>query len=313
MDHLHSIALFVRAAETGSFTAAARDLGVTPSAVSKTVARLEAKFGVRLFSRTARAVALTEEGIAFFERCRAALADIEAAEDALLRRRAAPRGTLRVSMPVTFGCRVVAPLLPAFAERYPEVSIESVLTDRISDLVEERLDVVIRTGPLENSGLIARKLMSARLVACASPAYLKRRGTPSVPEDLAEHDCLRFIMPETNRTYPWVFQRANETVTVVPTGRLAFNNTDAMLRACEAGAGIALKQDYMAADALRAGRLVAILEEFAADGGPISAVYLPGRHLSPKIRAFIEFLSEHLRTPVRGCDGFSAASYVKGV
>ncbi|MBX9649909.1 MAG: LysR family transcriptional regulator [Xanthobacteraceae bacterium] len=294
MDQLYGINLFVSAAERGAFALAARDLGITPSAVSKAVARLEERLGIRLFRRTTRAIALTDDGLIFFERCRSALSDIKAAEDALLHRAERPRGLLRVSVPIAFGTRLIAPLLPEFLERYREVDLEILSSDRTSDLVEDGLDCAIRTGALQDSTLIARKLMDTRFIACAAPSYLKSHGEPTSVGDLAGHRTLRFIMPSSNRPFVWPFLVNGKPFAFTPPAHATFNNVDTMIGAAEAGAGILLKQDYMLANSLAAGRLTPVLEPFTADGGPVSIVYLPSRHLSPKLRVFVDHLVSKL-------------------
>lgn len=292
MDHLGGIGFFVRAAEAGSFAEAARRLGVTPSAVSKAVSRLEDRLGVALFRRSTRAVDLTDDGRAFFERARAGLSEIEEAEAFLLDRRAAPRGRLRVSMPVAFGHLVVAPMLPVFCVRYPEVEVETHSTDGFSDLVEDGFDVLIRTGRLTDSALVARKLCDTRFVTAAAPAYLAARGAPETLEALSAHVMLAYVFPTNRRVFDWPFKRDGTQVTLAPRGGPGFTNADAMIAAAEAGGGLIHLQDYLLAPSLVRGTLRPVLTPFAADGGPISAVYLPSRQLSPKVRAFIDALQE---------------------
>ncbi|MEL6979879.1 MAG: LysR substrate-binding domain-containing protein [Pseudomonadota bacterium] len=295
MDHLGGIGFFVRAAEAGSFAAAAKALGVTPSAVSKAVARLEDRLSAQLFRRSTRSIDLTDDGRAFFERARAGLSEIEDAEAFLLERRATPRGRLRVSMPVVFGHRLVAPLLPGLLAAYPELEIETHSTDGFSDLIEDGFDVLIRTGRLSDSSLIARKLIDTRFVTAASPDYLAARGVPTMPEDLSNHACAAYVFPTSRRIFAWPFERAGAGFTIVATGGPAFTNADAMIAACEAGAGLLHLQDYMLGPSLAAGRLVPVLSDYAADGGPVSAVYQSSRHLSPKVRAFVDHLAGALR------------------
>ncbi|MEM9764532.1 MAG: LysR family transcriptional regulator [Pseudomonadota bacterium] len=292
MDHLGGIGFFVRAAEAGSFAEAARRLGVTPSAVSKAVSRLEDRLGVVLFRRSTRAVELTEDGRAFFERARGGLSEIEQAEAFLLDRRAAPRGRLRVSMPVAFGHLVVAPMLPGFCARYPDVEVETHSTDGFSDLVEDGFDVLIRTGRLTDSALMARKLCETRFVTAAAPAYLAAHGALETLEALSGHVMLAYVFPTTRRVFDWPFERDGARVTVAPRNGPAFTNADAMIATAEAGGGLVHLQDYMLAPSLARGTLKPVLTSAVADGGPISAVYLPNRHLSPKVRAFIDMLQE---------------------
>lgn len=293
MDHLGGIGFFVKAAEANSFAGAAKGLGVTPSAVSKAVSRLEDRLGVQLFRRSTRSIDLTDDGRAFFDRARMGLSEIEAAEAFLLERRADPIGRLRISAPVVFAHRVVAPMLPEFCARYPRLEVEIHATDGLSDLIEDGFDVLIRTRTLPDSALIAKKLIDTRFVTAAAPNYLKRAGTPETLDDLASHACTAYVFPTTRRRFDWPFERNGETVTVEPAGAPAFTNADAMIAACEAGAGIVHLQDYMLHPSITTGRLVPILEQYASDGGPVSAVYLATRHLSPNVRSFVDFLSEN--------------------
>ena len=291
MDHLGGIGFFVKAAEAGSFARAAKDLGVTPSAVSKAVSRLEDRLGVQLFRRSTRSIDLTDDGRAFFERARAGLSEIEAAEAFLLERRAEPTGRLRVSAPVVFAHRLLAPLLPEFCALYPKLEIELHATDGLSDLIEDGFDVLIRTRALPDSALVAKKLIDTRFVTAAAPDYLERAGIPRTLEDLAGHACTAYVFPTTRRRFAWPFENDGDMTTVEPTGGPAFTNADAMIAACEAGAGILHLQDYMLMPSITTGRLVPILEEYAGDGGPVSAVYLATRHLSPNVRSFVDYLA----------------------
>lgn len=298
MDHLGGIGFFVRAAEAGSFAAASKALGVTPSAVSKAVSRLEDRLDTQLFRRSTRAIDLTDDGRAFFERARAGLSEIEAAEAFLLDRRATPRGRLRISAPVVFAHRRVAPHLAAFRTRYPDLEVELHATDGLSDLVEDGFDVLIRTRALPDSGLLARKLIDTRFVTAAAPAYLTRAGIPTTPNDLTGHDCLAYVFPTTRRRFAWPFDVDGTTTAFRPTASaLSFTNADAMIAAAEAGCGILHLQDYMVAPSLAAGRLRRVLKPYAGDGGPVSAVYLASKHLSPRVRAFVDFMVEVGRHP----------------
>ena len=197
MENLTGMLAFVRAAEARSFTVAARRLGISPSGVSKAISRLEASFQVRLLHRTSRSVTMTPEGAAFYERCRQIVSELEDAEQLLSAAREIPRGRLRMTMPLSLGRLHLARLVPEFLQRYPEVTVEVSATDRIVDLVEEGFDVAVRLGQPPDSRLVARQLIGGAFVTCAAPAYLKRHGTPRAPEDLARHNCARFVVPST--------------------------------------------------------------------------------------------------------------------
>jgi DNA-binding transcriptional LysR family regulator len=294
MKHLDGIAMFVRAVEAGSFVAAARELGLTASAVGKAVGRLEDALGLQLLRRSTRSLETTEDGRALYERCRGPLGEIASAESFLMDRREKPRGRLKVSSSVAFAAFVLSPMLPDFAAANPEVEIEIVATDRFADLVDEGIDVAIRTGMLEDFALIARKLIDTRFMTCAAPSYLTRRGRPERLTDLAEHECLGFVLPRSGRVFAWPFQSDATPVFHEPNARLRFDHADSMIAAAIAGGGLVHLQDYMLRRFVEDGRLVEVLESHAADGGPVSAVYLPNRHLSPKVRAFAAFLASRL-------------------
>jgi LysR family transcriptional regulator for bpeEF and oprC len=291
LDSLTSIALFVRIAETRSFSAAAHQLGISAPAVSKGLARLEQRLGVQLLNRTTRKVSLTDDGRAFLDRCRQILADAQDAEELLTRRRVALSGRLRVQMPVGFGRIVVLPLIPRLLEAYPELAIDIELSDRLVDLADEAIDVALRIGEIPDSRLIAKKIYAIRFVTCTSPAYLARHGTPRTPEELAEHSCLPYWVPRTGRYRPWEFARDGVPFTLQINGHLNINNSEALMDAAVAGAGIVSVSTFLAADALAAGKLRAVLTDFATEGPPVSAVYLPSRQLSPRVRAFLDFVT----------------------
>jgi DNA-binding transcriptional LysR family regulator len=287
MDKTQEMTVFVRAVAEGGFSAAARALKLTPSAVSKQVGRLEDRLGTRLLNRTTRRLSLTEEGRAFHARCVQILAEIEEAETAVTELHAAPRGTLRVAAAVAFFNHQVMPLLPEFLERYPDVHFDLVMTDREVDLVDERIDVAIRFGHLRESTLIARKLAVSRRVICASPDYLARHGTPCSPADLAHHNCLTLsTRPEFN---VWEFgDRPEDHLRV--TGNVELNQADALYDACLAGIGLARVAGYLVEADIKAGRLVPVLTKQLKEASTLYVVYPHRRHLSPKVRAFVDFL-----------------------
>ena len=292
MENLNAMVVFVRVAETKSFTAAAKRLGISPSGVSKAVGRVEEELGVRLLNRTTRTVSLTDDGASFFERCRQILAEIEDAETTLTCTRSIPHGRLRVQMPVVFGGCVIVPALAGFTERHPGLTLDVELSDRIVDLAEEGLDATIRIGKLEDSRLIARKLCDLNFVICASPQYLKHRGEPKSPDDLDQHSCLGYLLPHTGRYREWKFAKDGLRFSKAVSGRLNLNNAESLLAATIAGAGIATMASFVAADAIKAGRLVLVLRNYISVGPQVSVVYLRSRHLSPRIQAFVEFLSQ---------------------
>jgi DNA-binding transcriptional LysR family regulator len=286
---LQEITVFARIVGTGSLSAAARDLGMSPAVVSRRLAALEARLGVRLLNRTTRSLHLTDEGAAYYETCNRVLADIEEADAAVTAGRAEPRGVLRVALPASFGHQHVAPLVPRFAERYPDVQLALSLSDRTVNLIEEGFDLAVRIADLADSSLAARKLAPNRRVVCASAAYLARHGEPRKPEDLLKHNCL-----STDFTMNWDYRDADGTPgTVRVTGRYACDNWEVLREWALAGLGVALKSTWDVRRHLEDGSLVSLLSgyTFASDVA-IYAVYPHRRHLPAKTRAFIEFLAE---------------------
>ncbi|TPK89329.1 MULTISPECIES: LysR family transcriptional regulator [unclassified Mesorhizobium] len=289
------IEVFVRVVEAGSFSAAARALRMTPSAVSKLIARLEARLGARLISRSTRRLQLTPEGTAFYDSGLRILADLDSAEREAAAG-AAPRGRLRVNCYVPFGQHRLMPLLPRFLERYPEISVEAVLTDSVIDLMEERADVAIRAGPLRESRLVARKLGQSRMVVVAAPAYLEARGTPRTPAELASHNLLAFGFVRHIDGLP--FMDAKGAPVMVPIiGNSTVSDGEAMRLTTLAGAGIARLALWHVEPDIAAGRLVQLLEAFnPGDEEPTHAVYVgQGKHLPARVRAFLDFLAESVR------------------
>lgn len=295
LENLTGVLAFVRAAEARSFTGAARGLGITPSGVSKAISRLETHFGVRLLQRTSRSVTLTTEGAAFYERCRQIVVDLESAEQSLSAAQEAPRGRLRVTMPVAIGRGHIARLLSGFLHRHPEVTLDADATDRIVDLAEEGFDVALRLGRPPDSRLVARRLIGGTQVTCASPAYLEEHGEPAVPEALAGHDCTRFVVPSTGVVRDWVFRRDGADFQVPVTGRLTFNQSECLVEAACAGAGIIQISSYVTGHAIAQGRLRAILTGFAVESPELWVLYPQNRHATPRVRAFVDYLVEAAR------------------
>jgi DNA-binding transcriptional LysR family regulator len=293
MDRLATMEAFVRVAETKSFSEAARRLRSSKSLVSRQVADLEGHLGVRLFHRTTRALTLTEEGGAYLAQVTRILAEIEEADQAVSQTRAAPRGRLKVSAPMSFGILHLARAVPLFMAKYPEVELDLNLNDRYVDLVDEGLDLSIRVGRLNESSLVARKLADLRMILCASPAYLAAEGRPQTPEDLKSHRCLCY---STNTLTPeWRLQRRDGTPWSLPIkAHLHANNGDVLRVAALAGSGIAFLPNFIVGADLQASTLSSILSEYAPEDVGIYAVYPHSRHLSPKVRVFIDFLVEHI-------------------
>ena len=296
MSALDAMEVFVRVVQTGGFSAAARALGMTPSAVSKQIARLEDRLGARLFTRTTRRFALTEEGRAFHERAQRILADVAEAEEAVANLHGALRGLLRINVPVAFGRLHVAPLLPDFLAAHRELRIDVVLNDRFVDLVEEGVDLVIRIGELADSSLIARRLAANRRLVCAAPDYLARERTPKLPSDLTGHNCLVYTYRASRNDWHFIGPDGTRQ-TVQVAGNLEANNAEALQAAVRAGLGLGLLPHWLVGRDLADGRRVELLPEFHAPDSAIYAVYPPGRHLSPKVRGFVDFLAERYARP----------------
>jgi DNA-binding transcriptional LysR family regulator len=288
MDRITGLSVFAKVVEGSSFAAAARHFGLSPAMVSKHIVALEERLGARLLNRTTRRVSPTEIGRVFYERATRILADIDDAEQEAGALQATPRGLLRVSGPLSFGTRQLGPAIADFLAACPAVEIDVTLSDRVADLVEEGFDLAIRIGRLADSSLIARRIAPCLVVACAAPAYLKKHGAPRVPADLAAHNCLGYSYAALRNE--WRFTGPEGTQSVRVAGRLNANNGDILRLAALGGEGIILQPSFIVADDLAAGRLVPILPGYAPDELAIHAVYPHSRHLSVKVRSFVDFL-----------------------
>ncbi|MPT40297.1 MAG: LysR family transcriptional regulator [Achromobacter sp.] len=290
MDPFSDVATFVRAAEAGNFTRAARVLRITPSAVSKSVARLEGELGVQLFHRSPRQITLTGDGEAFFDICRQGMTAIEDARSRLAGEAQPWRGKLRLCVPVSFGQYVVAPALSKWLARHPGLDIELTLTDRHVDMTAERFDLAVMLGEVPDSRLVARPLPTHRFMTVAAPDYLQRRGAPAGPADLGEHVCLRYVMANSGQFRTWTFSRGGEQHRHFPNGPAASDHAAVLLALAEGGQGILQAPRYVVAPSLAAGRLAAILPEFDSVGAPLSVVFEKARHASARNRLAVDFL-----------------------
>ena len=297
LDRLTGIIAFARSASLGSYTAAARSLGVSPSAVSKSVQRLEQQFGVRLFHRTTRSLTLTPEGRDLHERSMRLLREAEQIEQAALASQAEPAGTLKVAVPLPVGVHILAPALPRFRSLYPQLSLDVRLGDKYVDLIEEGIDVAIRIGDLGDSRLISRRLAPTRVCAFASPDYLASRGTPRHPDDLAGHDCVNFRFQTTGQSLRWPFRIGDRTVERDPDAAIVMDVSDGIIAVLIAGGGIGLSATYIAARAVEEGRLVPLLLDYAVERHDIRAVWPESRRGSPNVKAFANFLGELFPSP----------------
>jgi DNA-binding transcriptional LysR family regulator len=290
---LNEILVFARVVQSGSFTAAARDLQMPKSTVSRKVTDLEERLGVRLLQRTTRKLGLTDEGRTYFDFCARIVGEVDEAEQAVGRLRGVPRGLLRVTTPLNFA--FMGTVLADFARKYPEVTLDVVATDRRVGLVEEGFDVAVRAGALSDSTLIARPLATIRRIAVASPGYLKKRGRPRQPADLAEHDCLVFGSGTSPTT--WRLEKGAASVDVVVKPRLVINDFDALLDAALAGVGVAMLPVFRGVAAVRERKLEHVLKDWCSPRATIHAVYPTARLLSPKVKAFVDHLLEKFTPP----------------
>ncbi|MCC7079843.1 MAG: LysR family transcriptional regulator [Burkholderiales bacterium] len=288
MEDLERMAIFARVVEDKSFSAAARRLNLSKSLVSKHVAQLEKSLGARLLNRTTRALSLTEAGAACYEHCARIVEELEEARRAVSHLHSEPRGLLRVSVPVAFGRLHVATALPGFLATYPELKIDIVTTDRFVDLAEEAYDVVVRIVDQPTPNLVARKLAPVRRKMVGTPEYFARHGAPRTLEDLQQHNCLTYTY--INPQDPWRLRGPDGDISVRASGNLRINDDDALAEAVLGGLGLALLPTFIIGEQLQAGRLQSVLSEYIPLERHIYAVYLANRHVSAKVRAFIDFL-----------------------
>lgn len=292
MNRISDVEIFVAIVADGSFTAAARRLGVSKSHVSRQIQALEDRLGARLLDRTTRTVRPTDAGSEFHARAVRIVAELDEAERAVRDLQSEPRGTLRIGAPVSFGLRYVAPAVADFMTRWPDLRVEVSYSDHRVDVIGDGFDVVVRIGPLTDSSLIVRRLARTRSHIVASPAYLERRGVPHTPEALSTHDCLRYAHQVSGPT--WALHGADESRTVRVDGPLGADNGDALLIAARAGLGLAYMPDFFVAADLADGRLVTVLGDWTTRDIPIAALYPHNRHLSAKVRFFVDHLAQTL-------------------
>lgn len=291
MDKFDSIRAFTQVVAVGGFAAAAREMGLSRSAVNKLVIALENELGVQLLHRSTRVVTPTETGLAFYERCLEILADLEEAERSVTQLHAEPRGRLRVNAPMTFGTLHLSPALADFLEQYPDLQVQLTLNDRFIDPLEEGFDITVRISrPPEASSLVTHELMPSPRVLCASPAYLKKHGVPQHPLDLRQHSCLRYGQLAT--AGEWVLIGPDGTQTVMVEGVLCSNNGEVLKQAAVQGLGITLLPAFIVAAELQSGQLQVVLPDYQPPQISVYLLYPVNRHLSAKIRLLVEFLKE---------------------
>lgn len=288
MHDVNDLLLFAEVVKAKSFSGAARRLGISKSQVSKVVARLEASLGVQLLQRTTRRLNLTEVGEAYFEHCDRILEELALADDTVHRHQLMPRGKLKISASVAFGTLHVAPALPDFLTLHPQLSVDMTINDRLVDLVEDGYDVALRISPEPGANLVARRLAPIHRKICASPAYLEKCGTPLIPADLTDHNCLDYSFMSTQGN--WHLKGPDGDISVPVSGNLRINDDEALSQAVLGGLGLALLPTFIIGKELQSGRLVEILPGFVPTERFIHAVYLSNRHLPLKVRALIDFL-----------------------
>ncbi len=296
MDRLHELEVFAAVADAGSFAKAGQRLRLSPPAVTRAISALEDRLGARVFNRTTRSLTITDVGQRFLESAKRVLHDLDTAEKEAVGETAVPNGHLTVTASVTFGRSALTPIVGAFLNQYPRTSISVLLLDRITNLVEEGIDLAVRIGPLPDSSLIAKHIGTVRRILVASPEYLAQRGNPRTPADLKLHSMIAFTGLMPNREWRYLDGRSGNSVSFMP--RLEINDAVSAIAAAETGDGITVALSYMVAEKIGNGRLVAVLEEFTPPAIPVSLVYPQNRLISPKVRAFVDFATPRLRATV---------------
>ena len=292
MNNFSDIVAFVRVAEAHSFVAAAQTLGMSPSAISKAITRLEERLGARLLNRTTRSLSMTDVGQNFYESCRVALGQLDQAESEVTESRGTARGILRVDVPISLGRRILVPALPRFIAQHPELSVHMTMSDRIVDLVQDGVDAALRVGNLSDSSLIARRVAQLRGVTCASPEFIERFGEPKDPTELAPENCLTMFKLGNHQVREWVFRKGTVEHKVTPAARLAFSDPESAVAAAVSGAGFVRALDFTVEAQVASGLLRPVLTDWN-DGAwwPVSVVYPQHRQPTAKIKAFIDFAS----------------------
>ena len=292
MNKLQAMQVFVRVVETGAMTRAADSLQIPKATATTLIQQLEADLGVRLLNRTTRSVSVTTDGAAYYPRCVAILAQIRDTEESLAHRHAAPGGRLRVDVPTLLARWVLVPALPAFFARYPDIDLALGCSERRADLIEEGIDCAVWSGELEDSTLIARRVGLLYFGTCASPSYLAAHGQPRHPDDLASHRCINHFSPRTGKIFDWVFAKNGARIQTALRGHVALDDENSYLAAAEAGLGVAQIPAFVLKEALERGTLELVLGDWFPEPAPLHVVYPQNRHLSSKIRVFVDWVAE---------------------
>ena len=290
MDRLDALKVFCAVVDAGGFSRAAARLGISTSSVTHQIGVLEAHFGVKLLNRTTRSMSLTDEGRRCVEQARRLLEEMDELEGSLSDARQAPRGSLRVDMPGILARQFVAPGLPRFLAAYPELSVRLTASDRLIDMVDEGVDVMLRIGELPDSALVARSVFKNRYICCASPAFIERHGRPRHPDDLNDFPCLNFLYPKARQVRPWVFQQDGQPFTSTPRGAVAMDHVESLIEMAVAGAGVVQHLSVSLIEPLRSGALVPLLQPWQAPGPDVSVLY-PQRHQrAARVKVFVDFV-----------------------
>lgn len=300
MDRLHAMETFVRVIEAGSFKKAADTMHVLPSTVTRTIKELELHLGARLLNRTTRALSVTDAGLRYYDSCKALLRDVQLAEEMASQQTGMLRGTIRIGTTPSLARNFIIPVLRDFTERYPGIDIDFHLGDATVDVIQQGIDCVIRTGFLQPSRLVARRIGLFHWYLCASPDYLKQYGIPTNLEALKEHIAVGYISSRSGRSANWTFSEGEQLVAIPMTERISVNDTDAYIAAGVAGLGVIRIASYMVREQLANGQLIRLLADVNAPPEPISILYPQSRHLSPAIRAFIDWCTEIIRNEANG-------------
>jgi len=300
MDRLEALKVFCSVVDAGGFKRAADRLGISTTSVTTQVAALEAHFRVKLLHRTTRSMSVTEEGRQCYENAMRLLADMNELEDVLRRSTTAPSGLLRVDMPGIIGTRIISPALPRFLTDYPEVTVRMSANDRLVDMVDEGIDVLVRIGNLVDSHLVAQTLAGTHYVCCASPDYLARRGSPQAPEDLDGFACLNFLYPKSRRVRPWYFQRDGRSSSIAPRGIFVTDHVESLIGAAIAGGGIIQVLSVSVQDRIASGALVPLLTDWMAPGPDVAVLFQQRQLRAAKVKVFVDFLHKIFRTRPHG-------------
>jgi LysR family transcriptional regulator for bpeEF and oprC len=291
MDKLQAMALFVRVVDTGGIARAAESLGIPNATATTLIQKLEASLGVKLLNRTTRRVSVTPDGAAYYTRAAGILAEVRDAEEALSQRSSAPRGRVRVDAPTLIARSVIVPALPRFFAEYPDIELALACNERHFDLVAEGIDCALWIGEIDDESLVARRVGFLYFATCAAPGYIRTHGLPTHPRDLARHRCINHFSPSTGETVEWIFSKDAERVRALFPGHLALEDENSYVTAAEAGLGIAQMPAFVVKDAMERGALDLVLPEWFPEPSPLHVVYPQSRHLSRRVRVFVDWLT----------------------